>query len=133
MTASARSRETGDKVALSRVRQREDIVDVGRPTQMVDMPVRCLVGRQMSPQPGPEATGAVGAAAVEIAPGRQSRTVQPGNRQRRGASQAQRQDIGAAGRRQAVGMDSYSVFFPVLRTVTVSPASTNDTLPLLPL
>lgn len=125
--------EPGDEVAFLPARHDEDIVDLRQVAQVVDMPMRRLVDRQMSPQPGPDAAGTISAAAVEIAAGRETRIAEPRDGQDGPPIQPQRQNIGATLCRKAFGVDGYWVFSPVLRTVTVSPARTKETVPLEPL
>lgn len=120
----------GHEIALLTALNGQDVFDISLGAQAIDMPMRPFIDTQMPSQSGPEATGPVGAAAIEIAAGGQFRPAQAFDRQDHGAPQSQKQHIGAAGGRQAVGIESYCVFSPVLLTVTVSPARTKDTVPL---
>lgn len=127
---SGQGGEAGDQIAFVAARQGQQIVEFGDPAQMVDVPMRGLVDGEMPAQPGAQAAGAIGAAAIEIAAGAESGVAQTGDGQNRRARQSQRQDIGAARDGKGVGIEGYSVLSSVLRRVSVSPARTKATAPL---
>lgn len=92
--------QTPDHLAFAAVFKAADVENRAHGSQVIHMPMQFFVAAQMAPEAGGKTTRPPCAAAIDIAPSRQYRLLQGGNRQPGPDGQINQKGVGARGFRK---------------------------------